>query len=47
MTNEYGNPRYAEAIADLKAELKRQREQLGETDAAYPHIQAIIDANWD
>lgn len=47
MKNEYGNPKYAPVIADLKAELKRQREKLKETDEAYPQIQAIIDANWD
>jgi len=47
MKNEYANPKYASIIADLKAELKRQREELKETDEAYPKLQAIIDANWD
>ena len=40
------NPKYAAAIGELKAELKRQRQALGETDFAYPHIQQIIDAHW-
>ncbi len=47
MKNEYGNPKYAPIIADLKSELKRQRDELNETDADYPQIQAVIDANWE
>jgi len=43
MKNGYGEPEYASIIADLKAELKRVREELNETDDAYPEIQAIID----
>jgi uncharacterized sulfatase len=31
----------------MKRELKRIREELGETDENYPEIQKIIDANWD
>ena len=45
MKNEYGNPEYAPIIAEMKAELRRTREELGETDAKYPKIQEIIDAN--
>lgn len=44
--NEYANPKYADTICTLKAELKRQREALHETDESRPHIQKVIDANW-
>ncbi len=47
MVNQYGNPDYAPAIAELKLELKRQREALRETDASYPRLKAIIDAHWE
>ncbi len=47
MVNRYGNPKYASVIAKMKEELKRQREELQETDEKYPRIQAIVDANWD
>ncbi len=46
MHNEYGNAAYADVVAELKAELKRTREALGETDKQYPAIQKIIDENW-
>jgi len=47
MNNLYGNPEYASIIADLKIRLKSTREELNETDANYPHIQKIIEENWD
>jgi arylsulfatase A-like enzyme len=47
MNNLYGNPEYAEIISDLKIRLKSTREKLNETDKNYPHIQKIIDENWD
>jgi arylsulfatase A-like enzyme len=45
--NEYGNPKYAETIRDLKAQLKQLRSDLGETDESRLHIQKVIDAHWD
>lgn len=45
--NEYSNPQYAETIRELKAELKRQREELHETDEARPHIQKVIETNFN
>ncbi|MEZ6056739.1 MAG: sulfatase [Planctomycetaceae bacterium] len=45
--NEYANPRYADVIRDLKAQLQKTREELGETDQDRPHIQSVIDAHWD
>ncbi|MFY0626959.1 MAG: sulfatase [Reichenbachiella sp.] len=44
--NRYNDPRYAEIIASLKDEIKRQREDLNETDVKYPEIQKVIEANW-
>ena len=46
MHNRYSDPRYRDLIADLKRELKKTREALGETDAAYPKLQKIIAAHW-
>jgi arylsulfatase A-like enzyme len=46
MHNQYASPAHAETIARMKAELKRTREELEETDAAYPALQKIIDAHW-
>jgi uncharacterized sulfatase len=47
MHNEYANPKYADTIRDLKGQLKQQRTDLHETDEARPHIQRVIDANWN
>ncbi len=47
MQNVYGRPEYAEITKKLKAELKQMREDLNETDAKYPKIQAVIDAHWN
>jgi len=47
VVNRYGDPAYAEIIAGLKTELRRQREMYNETDASYPHLQEIIDTHWD
>ena len=45
--NEYANPKYAEVIRGLKAQLKQTRAELNETDESRPHIQRVIDAHWD
>ncbi|WP_238857916.1 sulfatase family protein [Poritiphilus flavus] len=47
LNNLYGNPEYAETIADLKRQLKQLRADLNETDANYPHIQNVIDTHWE
>ena len=47
MKNEYANPEYQEVIKSLKAELKKQREDLNETDRDYPHLQKIIETHWN
>ena len=45
--NRYNDPEYREIIAGLKSELKKQREELNETDENYPEIQAIIEKHWN
>ena len=47
MRNEYSNPKYADIVKELKAELIRQRKELNEEDASYPHIWQIINKNWN
>ena len=47
MHNLYSSPEYGKVIAEMKAELKRTRVNLNETDEKYPNIQAIIKANWN
>lgn len=45
--NRYNDPAYREIIAELKSELRKQREELNETDEDYPEIQAIIEKHWN
>lgn len=47
LRNEYANPEYQEIIQEMKAEILRQRELLGDTDADNPEILEIIAAHWD
>ncbi|EMI55170.1 sulfatase family protein [Rhodopirellula sallentina] len=47
LRNRYHDPKYQGVIAELKKELKRQRIELGETDANYPAIQAIVEKHWN
>lgn len=45
--NEYANPAYADTIRGLKEKLKALRAELDETDESRPHIQRVIEENWD
>ncbi len=47
MQNVYGRAEYAEITKQLKQQLKELREELNETDEAYPEIQKVIDEYWD
>ena len=47
MNNAYSDPAYGEIIKELKDQLLKLREDLNETDDNYPHIQQVIEANWD
>lgn len=45
--NRYNDPAYQDIIAKLKVKLAHERIELGETDEAYPHIQAIVRDSWE
>ena len=47
LKNEYNNPVYSEVIKELKKELRRLREELGDTDENYPIMQEILKKYWD
>ncbi len=47
MHNRYGDPKYRQIGQSLKAELKKLRQEVGDTDEKYPDIRKIIDAHWD
>ncbi|OVE79703.1 hypothetical protein BVY01_01865 [bacterium I07] len=44
--NIYSHPGYAKIVTELKEELKRQRENLGDTDQEYPEMLELIKAYW-
>ncbi|WP_326498614.1 sulfatase [Catenovulum adriaticum] len=47
LNNVYKDPAYQDVVAELKAELKRQREKYNETDENHPKLKKIIDAHWN
>ncbi|MCH7227036.1 sulfatase [Haloferula sp. A504] len=47
MHNRYDDPEYAGVVARLKAELKRLRKDLGDTDADQEGIREVIENNWE
>ena len=47
MVNRYEDENYRETIRGLKAQMKTLREQLKETDEAFPHLDKVIDAHWE
>ena len=47
MRNRYSDPEYKAVVDELKAELKKQRAELNETDKDYPDLQKIIQENWN
>ena len=47
MHNRYHDPAYQEIVQSLKAELKSQREEIGDTDEKHARIREIIKAHWD
>ena len=46
MHNVYDDPEYQDIVIELKALLKKTREELNETDEDYPKVQKVIDENW-
>jgi hypothetical protein len=47
MNNLYGQAGFENVTAELKINLKSLRKEFDETDENYPHIQRIIDENWN
>ncbi|MEM6641411.1 MAG: sulfatase [Bacteroidota bacterium] len=47
LNNRYDDPAYRAIISQLKAEMKKQRAVLNETEDSYPEIQKIIDDYWE
>jgi len=47
MDNRNSDPEYETVIAEMKAQLRDLRDDLNETDTAYPDIEFIIDKHWN
>ncbi|MBI9060708.1 MAG: sulfatase [Marinilabiliaceae bacterium] len=45
--NAIQEPEYQEIITQMKDELKKKREQLGDTDEQYPVMQKIFEKHWN
>jgi arylsulfatase A-like enzyme len=45
--NNYSNPQYESIIKEMKSELVKLREEVGDTDEKYPEMQEIIENYWD
>ena len=46
MNNVYGETAYAETVKELKAELRRLKEQLEDTDEQYPELLRVQEEYW-
>ena len=46
MNNVYDDPAYADIVKDLKKELRRLKEQLEDTDDAYPELAKLNEKYW-
>ncbi|MHC4213965.1 MAG: sulfatase family protein [Planctomycetota bacterium] len=46
MNNVYGDPAYANTVKELKAELRRLKEQLEDTDEQYPELLRVQEEYW-
>ena len=47
MNNVYADPAYATVAKELKAELLRLKEQIGDTDERYPELMKVRSETWD
>ena len=47
MVNLYSNPENSRLVKELKHELLKIREEIGDTDEQFPQIQKIVQENWD
>ena len=46
VNNVYDDPDYQDIIGDLKEKLIKMRADLKETDENFPHLQKVIEENW-
>jgi arylsulfatase A-like enzyme len=45
--NRYGDPQYSDIISQLKKELVKLRDELGDTDSQYAEMQDIFETYWN
>ena len=45
--NAYNDPEYSEIIKQMKIELQKQRELVGDTDVKYPVMQDLFENYWN
>ncbi len=45
--NVYDDPKYADVIAKMKEALLKEKEKVGDSDAAYPDMKAVMEEYWD
>ncbi len=46
MNNVYDDPAYVDTVKELKVELSRLKEQLGDTDEQYPELLRVQEESW-
>jgi hypothetical protein len=44
--NAYNDPKYQSIIQDMKQELLKLREEVGDTDEQFPEMEQIISNHW-
>jgi arylsulfatase A-like enzyme len=47
LNNVYENPQYASVVAELKQELTRLKQEVGDKDEKYPELMAVREQYWD
>jgi arylsulfatase A-like enzyme len=47
VNNVYDDPAYADVVTDMKQRLAQRREEIGDVEADFPEIGAIVDEYWD
>jgi hypothetical protein len=44
--NVYDEPAYSKVVSELKTELLRLKEELGDTDDKYPELMSLVKKHW-
>ena len=47
MNNVYADPAYTDTVKELKRELLRLKQQVGDTDQQYPELMKVRQETWD